>query len=146
MLQDNMLLGPYAPGQYAPGPYAPEQYAPGPYAPGQYAPGPYAPEQYATGPYAPGQYAPGPYAPEPHVLGPYAPVPYNPGPLIIWKNILRQICSRTIFEMHTAQGAYGKHAPGAVCIQIMLLEHIWLRALLLIVYASGPYGPGAYLT
>ena len=42
-----------------------------------------------------------------------------------------QICSRTKFEneMHTASGVYGKHAPGAVCIQIMPLEHIWLGAL-----------------
>ena len=56
---------------------------------------------------------------------------------IIWKNILTHICSMTIFEMDTAPGVYSKHAPGpgavqcellylngAVCIQIMLLEHI----------------------
>ena len=29
------------------------------------------------------------------------------------------------FEIHTAPGAYSTYAPGAVCIQIMLLEHIW---------------------
>ena len=29
--------------------------------------------------------------------------------------------------MHTAPGAYNKHAPRAVYIQTMLLEHIWLR-------------------
>ena len=29
--------------------------------------------------------------------------------------------------MHNASEAYRKHASGAVCIQIMLLEHIWLR-------------------
>ena len=27
--------------------------------------------------------------------------PYGPGPFIIWKNFPNQICSRTIFEMHT---------------------------------------------
>ena len=36
--------------------------------------------------------------------GPYTSEPY-PGPTAIWKNILSQPCSRTIFEMHTAQGA-----------------------------------------
>ena len=59
--------------------------------------------------------------------GPAGPGPYGPEPLIIWKNILGQICSRIIFEMHTAPEAFSKYAPGAVCIQIMLLEHIWLR-------------------
>ena len=34
------------------------------------------------------------------------------------------ICSRTIFEIHAAPGAYSKHSPGAVCIKVMLLEHI----------------------
>ena len=75
---------------------------------------------------------------------PYAPGPYGPGTLIIWKNILRQIWSRTIFEIHTAPATYSKHAPEAVCIQIILLEHIWLKALLQIIYGLGPYGPGAY--
>ena len=46
---------------------------------------------------------------------------------IIWKNILSQICSRIIFEMHTPPGACSKYALGTVCIQIMLLEHIWLK-------------------
>ena len=31
--------------------------------------------------------------------------PYGPGPLIILKNILSQICSRTILEINTAPGA-----------------------------------------
>ena len=30
----------------------------------------------------------------------------------------RQICSTTIFEKHTAPGAYSKHTPGVVCISI----------------------------
>ena len=47
---------------------------------------------------------------------------------------------------YTAPGAYSKYAPGAVCIQIMLLEHIWLTVLLQIIYGPGPYGPGPYLT
>ena len=47
--------------------------------------------------------------------------PYGPGPLIIWKNILSQICSRIIFEMYTAPGACSKYASGAVCFQIMLV-------------------------
>ena len=64
--------------------------------------------------------------------------------LIIWKNILSQICSRTLFEIHTALGAYSKHAPGAVYTYIMLLEHIGLKALLQIIYSPGPYGLGAY--
>ena len=64
-------------------------------------------------------YGPGPVAP-----GQYAPGSYGPGPLIIWKNILSQIYSRIMFEMLTAPGACSKHAPGAVCIQVMLLEHI----------------------
>ena len=50
-----------------------------------------------------GTYGPGPYA-----LG-----PYGLGPIII-----SQICSRSI------SGAYSKHAPGAVCISNMVLEHI----------------------
>ena len=32
--------------------------------------------------------------------------------------------------MHTAPETITKHAPGTVCIQIIVLEHIWLRALL----------------
>ena len=56
--------------------------------------------------------------------GPLWPLgPYRPGPLIILKNILSWICSRTIFEKHTGSGAYGKHAPGAVGISNMVLEH-----------------------
>ena len=51
--------------------------------------------------------------------------PYDPGPLI---NNLEEYssfkCSRTIFENHTAPEAYSKHAPGAVCISNMVLEHI----------------------
>ena len=31
----------------------------------------------------------------------------------------------TIFEKHTAPGAYSKHAPGAVLMSNMVLEHIW---------------------
>ena len=56
-----------------------------------------------------------------------APGPYGHGPLIILKNVISRICSRTIFEKHTAPGTYSKHATGAVCIQI------WSR-------------PGVYLT
>ena len=36
-----------------------------------------------------------------------------------------------------------KYAPGAVCIQIMLLEHIELRILLQIIHAPGAAAPGA---
>ena len=72
----------------------------------------------------------------------YGPGLYARGPFIIWKNILSQICSRTIFEMHTAPEAYSKHASEAVCTQMMLLdqEHysglfmwfwsIWSRSIL----------------
>ena len=60
-------------------------------------------------------YGPGPAAP--------GPGPYGPGPFIIRKKFLGQICSRIIFKMHTAPGASSKYTPGAVCIQIMLLEH-----------------------
>ena len=63
--------------------------------------------------------------------------------LIIWKNILCQIFSSIIFEMHTAPGACSKYSSGAVCIQIMLLEHIWLRIFFQIINGPGPYGPGA---
>ena len=56
---------------------------------------------------------------------------YGPGPLghycsgtfIIWKNCLSQICSRTIFEMHTA-GVCLLYAPGAVSFSNMVLQHI----------------------
>ena len=41
------------------------------------------------------------------------------------------------FEKHTAPGAYSKHAPGAVYIPNMVLEHIWLK----IINGAGPYGP-----
>ena len=59
--------------------------------------------------------------------GPCGPGPYSPGPLIILKIFVSQKCSRTIFEKHTAPGAYSKHAPGAGCISnIMVLEHISL--------------------
>ena len=50
--------------------------------------------------------------------------PFGPGPLIILKNILLLICSRTKLEKHTAPGAYSKHTPRAVCISNMVLEHI----------------------
>ena len=30
---------------------------------------------------------------------------------------------QAIFEKHTAPGAYSKHAPGAMCISNMVLEH-----------------------
>ena len=51
----------------------------------------------------------------------------GPGPLIILKNILSWICSRTIFENHTAPGAYSKHTPGAMYILNIVLEHVWLK-------------------
>ena len=77
----------------------------------------------------------------------YAPGPYGPVLFIILKNILSQICSRTISEKHTAPGAYSKHAPGAVCILDMVLEHIWLKKFFQIINGPGqngpePYGPG----
>ena len=73
---------------------------------------------------------------------------------IIWSNILSYICSSSIFEwqmlqehianmlqkhiwMHNPSGAYRKYAPGAVFIQIMLLEHIGLRILQQIINAPG---------
>ena len=65
-------------------------------------------------------------------------VQYGPGPLIIWKNILSQLCSRIIFEMHTASGACSKYVPGAVWIQMMLLDHIWLRIFFQIINDPGP--------
>ena len=42
----------------------------------------------------------------------------GPEALIIWKNFLSQLFSRTIFEMHTAPGACLLYASGAVCCQI----------------------------
>ena len=62
-----------------------------------------------------------------HGSGPYGPGalgPYGPGPLIILKNILSQICSRTILEINTAPGACLLYAPGAVLISNVVLEHI----------------------
>ena len=38
----------------------------------------------------------------------YGPGPYGPEPLIIWKNFLSQIYSRTISEMHTAEANISK--------------------------------------
>ena len=84
------------------------------------------------------------YGPRPYAQGPYGPGPYGPGPLIILKNILRWICSRTIFEIHTAPYIYRKHVPEAVCIPNMVLEHTWLRKLFLIIIGPGPYGPAVY--
>ena len=42
--------------------------------------------------------------------------------------------------MHTAPWAYSKHAPGAVCIQIWVLEHISLTKFFQIINASGGRG------
>ena len=69
---------------------------------------------------------------------------YGPVPIIILKNILSQICSRTISKKHTASEANIKHAPGAVCILNMVLVHIWLRKFFQVINGIGPYGPGAY--
>ena len=55
------------------------------------------------------------------------------------------LCSRAIFEKRTAPGKYSKHAPGAVCISNMVLEHI--RKYFPIINGPdwpGPYGPGPY--
>ena len=82
----------------------------------------------------------------------YAPEAAALGAWIIWSNILSQICSLD------APGAYNKYAiqknaqcsrsmskyaPRAVCIQIMLLEHIELRILPQIIHAPGAAAPGA---
>ena len=83
----------------------------------------------------PGQAGPGPYG---------AHGPDDPGSLIGWKNILSQICSRIIFKMHTAPRACGQYAQGAVYMQIMLLDHIWLRIFFQIINGPGPYSPGSY--
>ena len=51
---------------------------------------------------------------------------HAPRAWIIWSNILSPICSRSMIWMHTAPGAYVLYyAPGALCIQNMLMEHIW---------------------
>ena len=50
-----------------------------------------------------------------------------------------------MFEKHTAPGAYSKHAPGAVCISNMVLEHIWLKKFFQIINGRGPCGPGPYV-
>ena len=39
---------------------------------------------------------------------------------------------------YTAPGAYSKHAPGAVCISNMVLEHIWLKKFFQIIKGPGP--------
>ena len=45
--------------------------------------------------------------------------------------------------MHNAPGACSKYAPGAMYIQIMLLEHIELRILPQIIHAPGAAASGA---
>ena len=45
--------------------------------------------------------------------------------------------------MYTAPGTCSKYAPGAVYIQIMLLEYILLTLFSLIINGPGPYGPRA---
>ena len=46
--------------------------------------------------------------------------------------------------MHNNPGKYSKYVPGAVCIQIMLLEHIGLGILLQIIYSPAAWAaPGA---
>ena len=40
--------------------------------------------------------------------------------------------------MTTDSGAYLLHAPGAVCISNMILEHIWLRVIFQIINGPGP--------
>ena len=42
---------------------------------------------------------------------------------------------------HTAPEAHSKHAPGAVCISNMVLEHIWLRKFFQIINGPGACGP-----
>ena len=74
----------------------------------------------------------------------YAPGPYGPGLCMILKNLLWQICSRTIFEKHTAPGAYRKHAPapGAVC---KYGPGVYLtQKFVQMTNGPGPYGPGVY--
>ena len=36
-------------------------------------------------------------------------------------------------------GPYSTHAPGAMCTQIILLEHIWLKIFFQIIYGTGPW-------
>ena len=43
------------------------------------------------------------------------------------------------FEKHTAPGAHSKHAPGAVWISEMILEHIWFRKFFQIMNGPGPW-------
>ena len=79
------------------------------------------------------------------------------GAWIIWSNILSPTYSRSMFWMHTAPGTYllyassSIYAPGALCIQNMLLEHIcymllkhiWLIfSWLFMLYAPRAAGPG----
>ena len=81
-----------------------------------------------------------------------------PGAWTIWSNILSQMCSWSIFECkmlreHIANmlqehiqnysRSMSKYAPGAMYIQIMLLEHIELIILPRIVHAPGAAVPGA---
>ena len=47
----------------------------------------------------------------------------------------------TYLKKHTAPRAYSKHAPGAVCISNMVLEHIWPRKFFQIINGLGPYRP-----
>ena len=44
--------------------------------------------------------------------------PYGPGPLLIWKSFPSQMCSRTIFEMHTVREACLLYSPGQCAFQI----------------------------
>ena len=78
-------------------------------------------------------YGPGPDAPRS-----YGPGPAAAGPLIIWNNILSQICPRNIIWIYTAPGAYLLHAPEAVCISNIVLEHIWLGIFFQIINGPGP--------
>ena len=79
--------------------------------------------------------------------GPDSPGPYGPGqPLIIWKNILSQICSKIILEMHTApracskicfwSSAHSNNAPGAYLTLFFQIVNGPGVA------SPGPYGPG----
>ena len=54
---------------------------------------------------------PGPHGQGPAVLEPYGPGPYGPGPLT-WKNILSQICSRSIASCSWSSVRF-KYDPGA---------------------------------
>ena len=62
---------------------------------------------------------------------------YGPGPLIIWKDFLSQICSRTIFKMRTAPGACLLYALGAVYFSFSIFFKI--------INGTVPYGPGPYV-